>query len=238
MSIETRPEQQENALVSVAFNILAPVLILNKGTPYIGAGWALVLALAFPLLYGAWDLRQRGKPNMFSALGLLNTVVTGGLAWIGVSGLGFAVKEAAFPALLGVFVFVSAWTKKPAIHTVFLNPNVFHLERMRAAIAARSKEVEFERLLRSATKWLAGSFFLSAVLNFALASRIFLPMPAALPTTEREILLNQQIAEMTQWSMLVILVPSMIFLGLILFLVIRQLKSMTGLNDEELMRLK
>lgn len=238
MSIEARPERQENMLISLACNIFVPVIILNKATAPLGAWGALLLALAFPLGYGAWDLWRRGKPNMFSILGLLNTLVTGGLALVGVTGLGFAIKEAAFPLLIGLFVFFSAWTKRPAIHTVFLNPNVFHLDLMRERIDSRERRGDFERLIRTSTKWLAASFFLSAALNFLLASRIFLPMPLEISRIEREALINQQIAEMTQWSMLVILVPSMVFLGLILFLVIREIKKMTGLTDEELMRLK
>ncbi|HRO68201.1 MAG TPA: VC0807 family protein [Pseudobdellovibrionaceae bacterium] len=238
MSIETRPERQENTLVSLACNIFVPVIILNKATAPLGAWGALLLALAFPLGYGAWDLIRRGKPNMFSILGLLNTLVTGGLALVGVTGLGFAIKEAAFPLLIGLFVFLSAWTKRPAIHTVFLNPNVFHLDLMRERIDSQNKQSDFERLIRTSTKWLAASFFLSAALNFILASKIFLPMPLGISQTEQEVLINQQIAEMTQWSMLVILVPSMIFLGVILFLVIREIKKMTGLKDDELMRLK
>lgn len=238
MTIEKRPERQENTLISLIVNILLPVLILNKGTAFLGAGLALVVALAFPLIYGGWDLWRRGKPSMFAILGLLNTLVTGGLAFAGVTGIGFAIKEAAFPFLIGLFIFFSAWTKRPAIHTVFLNPNLFHLDLMHERLRLKQTEGDFEKLIRSATLWLSGSFLLSAILNFVLAARIFLPMPQEMSRAEQDILLNQQIAEMTQWSMFVILIPSMIFLAIILFTVIKKLKGLTGLSDDELLRVK
>lgn len=233
-----RREKPENTLISLACNILLPILILNKLTTRIGPGPALALALAFPLGYGAWDLYQRRKANPISILGLLNTLITGGLAWVGVTGFWFAVKEAAFPALVGVFVFVSAWTRKPAIEVLFLNPNLFHLDRMKEKIAERGQEDGFKNLLRTSTRWLAISFFLSAVLNFLLASRIFLPIADDMEAGLRSAQLNEQIAQMTQWSMLVILVPSMIFLMAILYFVIRRLKFITGLGDDELLKLK
>ncbi|WP_374030368.1 VC0807 family protein [Bdellovibrio bacteriovorus] len=117
MSKQEAPPK-ENGLLNIVFNIVLPVLILNKLSKFIGPFWALVLALAFPLGYGAYDLIKRKKFNAFSALGLLNVLLTGGLALLGLHGFWFAVKEAAFPALVGLFVLGSAFTKK----TIHRNP--------------------------------------------------------------------------------------------------------------------
>lgn len=227
---------RENPFVSLLCNIVLPVVILNKLSSKWGAGIALVVALAFPLGYGAWDLYRRRKTNFFSLLGLLNTLITGGLALLGVTGLWFAIKEAAFPFLLGVFVFFSAGTKKPAVEMLFLNPAVFQLDRLREKIRELNAETQFHRLLMLSTRWLAVSFFLSAGLNFALATRIFLPLPEGLDDAARSVQLNEQIAQMHQWSFLVILAPSMAFLMTIFYVVIRKLKQMTGLGDDDLFR--
>lgn len=227
---------QENTLVSLLCNIVLPVVILNKLSTKLGPGPALLLALAFPLGYGAWDWWRRKKANVFSVLGLLNTLITGGLALIGIMGFWFAVKEAAFPLLIGLFVFVSAWTRKPAVQVLFLNPTLFHLDRMTDRIESEGRENEFRRLMSAATRWLAASFFLSAVLNFVLALRIFTPLPDDLIGDARSIRLNEQIAEMHQWSAVVILVPSMLFLMAIFYLLIRKLKTLTGLSEDELFK--
>lgn len=234
--VKTPP--QENTIVSLVCNIVLPVVILNKLSVKMGPGPALLLALAFPLGYGLWDWYRRRKTNVFSVLGLLNTLITGGLALIGIMGFWFAVKEAAFPLLIGLFVFFSSWTRKPAVQILFLNPAIFHVDRMTERIAQQGREIEFGKLLAAATRWLAASFFLSAALNFVLAMRIFTPLPDDLIGDARSIRLNEQIAEMHQWSAVVILVPSMIFLMAIFYLLIRKLKQLTGLGEDELFKIK
>lgn len=238
MSSEPKKASGENTILNLLCNIVIPVLILNKLTARLGPGTALILALAFPLTYGAWDLIRRRKANPFSLLGMLNILITGGLAWIGINGFWFAVKEAAFPLLIGIFVLASSWSKKPAVAMLFVNPALFNMDRMNESLKQHGREKEFERLLQRATRWLACSFFLSAALNFILASRIFLPMADGLDAATISTQLNDQIATMTQWSMLVILLPSMVFLSAILYGLIVQVRKLTGLTDEEFMKVK
>lgn len=113
--------KNENAFLNLLFNILLPILILNKGSEMLGALAALGLALLFPIAYGLYDLAQRRKVNMFSIIGLLNVSLTGGLAVSGLGGFWFALKEAVFPLIIGVFVAGSALTKKPLIQTLVIN---------------------------------------------------------------------------------------------------------------------
>lgn len=227
--------KQENPWLNLIFNILLPVLILNKLSKFIGPFWALVLALAFPLGYGAYDLIKRKKTNPLSILGLLNVLLTGGLAVLGIHGIWFAVKEAAFPTLVGLFVLGSAFTKKPFIETLFLNPAVMKVDLLKQRLIENQKEAAFHLHMRSATMLLALSFAFSAVLNFGLAHRIFVDIDATLTPEAQSLVLNEQIAQMTTWSMAVILVPSMLFLMGIFWYLIRGIKHNTGLTMEELM---
>ena len=72
--------EQGNPFLNMLFNIFLPILILNKGTQVFGAVNALILALAFPLGFGAVDWWNRKKTNFFSLLGLINISLTGGFA--------------------------------------------------------------------------------------------------------------------------------------------------------------
>lgn len=225
-------------LLNLICNIALPVFILNRFSVPWGPALALVVALAFPLSYGAYDLYRRKKTNIMSVLGLLNILVTGGLALLGVTGFWFAVKEAAFPALIGAFVLASAWTKKPAVEMLFLNPTFFHLDRIQAKVDDKGAHDSFHLLLVGSTKWLAISFFLSAAMNFALALRIFKPMPEQMEASAVRILLNEQLAQMHQWSFLVILAPSMMFLMAIFYFMIKKIRDLTGLTDDEIFREK
>lgn len=234
MSTET--QKPENSWLNLIFNIVLPVLILNKLTKYLGPLAALLLALAFPLCYGAYDLAKRKKVNAFSALGLLNVSLTGGLALMGIHGFWFAVKEAAFPTLVGLFVFGSAFTKKPFIEAIFLNPGVMKVDVLEEKLRQNGKQVEFHAHLKKATMWLSLSFLFSAVCNFILAERIFLNIDKALSPEAQSVILNEQIAKMTTWSMAIIMVPSMIFLLGIFWYLMRGVKQYSGLTTDDLMK--
>ncbi|AFY01827.1 VC0807 family protein [Bdellovibrio bacteriovorus] len=235
MSKQEAPPK-ENGLLNIVFNIVLPVLILNKLSKFIGPFWALVLALAFPLGYGAYDLIKRKKFNAFSALGLLNVLLTGGLALLGLHGFWFAVKEAAFPALVGLFVLGSAFTKKPFIETLFLNPALMKVDLLEERLKEKGKQKEFHDHMKSATVWLSLSFAFSAVCNFVLARKIFINIDSTLSADAQSTVLNEQIAQMTTWSMAIIMVPSMIFLLGIFWYLMRGIKQHSGLSTEELLK--
>ena len=62
------PEKQESLLINLAFNLLVPTLVLTKlsGEDFLGIKLAIVVALAFPIVYGLHDFFTRGKLNFFS----------------------------------------------------------------------------------------------------------------------------------------------------------------------------
>nr|BFD67075.1 hypothetical protein HAGR004_20970 [Bdellovibrio sp. HAGR004] len=236
LSMSKQEPPKENGLLNIIFNIVLPVLILNKLSKFIGPFWALILALAFPLGYGAYDLIKRKKFNAFSALGLLNVLLTGGLALLGLNGFWFAVKEAAFPALVGLFVMGSAFTKKPFIETLFLNPALMKVDLLEERLKANGKQKDFHDHMKKATIWLSLSFAFSAVCNFVLARKIFTEIDPTLTTDAQSTLLNEQIAQMTTWSMAIIMVPSMLFLLGIFWYLMRGIKQHSGLSTEELLK--
>lgn len=220
--------QQENWLLSLLCNIIAPVLILNRLSLKIGPTPAVLLALFFPLAYGAYYLYKNRKINPISILGLLNVIVTGGLALSGKTGIWFAIKEATFPALIGIFVLASSWTKRPFMQIMLLNPQIMEVDKLEAKLREQSAETKFHHLLQLGTRGLACSFFLSAVINFYLASRIFLEIDPMLADAERSVVLNNQIAKMTGWAAMFTVVPSMILMTLLLFALLKRLEKITG----------
>ena len=110
---------QDHPFVSLAFNIVIPVLVLQKLTSKLGPTYTLLLALLFPLAYGAYDYLKNHNKNWISVLGVVNTLFTGGFALLKLGGLWFAVKEAAFPLIIGVAVLVSNYLKTPAMEKLF-----------------------------------------------------------------------------------------------------------------------
>lgn len=230
---ETQPTtarpQRENPWMNLLFNIALPVIILNKGGDHIGPTPALLLAMLFPLVYGLHDLYKTKKINWISVLGLLNVAFTGGFALLGKTGIWFAFKEAAFPLLIGVFVWASSFTQKPALGIFLLNPQAFQIDKMMAALDTPDKKTLFDQLVKKSTQYLSLSFLISAALNFGLAYKIFVvPVNAALSEAAQSQVLNEQIAEMTKWSFIVILIPSMIILLALILYFGKQFKKITG----------
>lgn len=232
---ESPKQKPENAFLNILFNIIIPILILNKGSKIFGSVWGLIIALAFPLSYGIYDHIQRRKTNAISILGLLNVAITGSLALFKLHGLWFAIKEAAFPFLIGLFVFGSAFTKSPFIATLFLNPQLIDVENLKKRLQERQAETEFKELLKKGTLWISLSFALSALINFVLAVKIFGPIDGTLGSEAQALILNEQIAQMTTWSMVVIVLPSILFLvGIFLYLT-KGIQRLSGLTENELL---
>lgn len=228
--------KQEHGLLNLVFNILIPVLILNKGSAKLGSLPALLIALAFPLGFGLFDLYKKRKWNPLSILGFTNVLVTGSLAVLGLGGIWFSLKEAFFPFLIGAFVFWSSTRPNPFVKSFIMNAHTMNVETIEEKLKASHKESEFLKHLQFSTKLLACSFFLSAALNFILAQRVFLPLDPTLDSEAKSVTLNHQIAEMTTWSALVIVVPSMIFLVAILWHLIKGIREMTGLKTDEILK--
>lgn len=228
--------KQENGFINLIFNILIPVLILNKASDRIGAALALLVALAFPLAYGLYDLYRKRKWNALSVLGFTNVLVTGGLAVLGLGGMWFAAKEAFFPFLIGVFIWFSAHKENPFIRDFLLNPRTLNVEVIEQKLRDQHKEADFLKHLQFSTRLLAISFFVSAALNFGLAQRIFTPLEPNLQSEARSVALNQQIAQMTSWSAVVIVLPSMIFLIGILWYLLKGIRELTGLKTDEILK--
>jgi len=225
----TRPTpKRENLLLNLVFNIALPSLILAKLSKpeLLGPKAGLVLALAFPLGYGAWDFRQRRQTNFISVIGFASVLLTGGLGLLQANALWLAVKEAAMPTIIGAAVLLSMKSRRPLVRQILLNDQVIDLPRVEAALAERGNGPAFERLLARSSYWLVASFLISAVLNFGLA-RYLLQSPPGTPE------FNGELARMNLLSWPVIFVPSMVMMMAALWHLIGGIRRLTGLELEQ-----
>ncbi len=227
MEQSTTTEKKSQAaggfLGNLAFNIVIPVLILSKlsGENNLGPSLAIVVALAFPIIYGLWDLRQSGKINPFSVLGVISVFLTGGISLLQLDPQYIAIKEAAIPAAIGIAVLLTQKTRFPLVKTLILNAQLVKVEALYDALAKEGKTALFERRLAQASLIVAGSFFVSSVLNYVLAKIILVSPPG---TTE----FSEELGKMTALSYPVIAIPSMIILLLAIWFVFSQIKKLTG----------
>ena len=133
------------------------------------------------------------------------------------------------PSLIGLVVLGSVWARRPLIHVLVFNANLFDVERVNAALTAKGNGAAFDQCLRQGTWMLAGTFFFSAVANYLLA-RWVVVSPAG---TEA---FNQELGRLTLLSYPVIAIPSMLMMMGLFWWLARQAKSLTGLDMADMMQ--
>lgn len=225
------PHKKENVLLNLLCNIVVPTIVLMKFSTdrFLGPLWGLVVALAFPIGYGVYDLVVRRKTNLLSVLGFASVLLSGSLGLLKVGGIWFAVKDATIPVVIGAAVLVSLRSKSPLVRELLFNDQLIDVEKVNAALETRGSRPGFERLLRRASIWLALAFLGSAVLNFFLA-RYILRSPPATPE------FNNELGRMHLLAWPVIVIPSMAVMMYVFWRLVTGLSSLTGLTTDEIFR--
>ena len=217
------PPPKGGFLANLAFNIIIPGFILSKlsADDSLGPALSIVVALTFPIGYGLWDLKQSGKVNPFSILGIVSVFLTGGISLLELDPKYIAIKEASIPAIIGIAVLFTQRTRFPLVKTLILNAQLVRVDALYAALDENKKTALFERRMGQASFIVAGSFFVSSVLNYVLAKIILVSPPG---TSEY----SEELGKMTALSYPVIALPSMIILMLAIWFVFSQIKKLTG----------
>lgn len=214
-------------LSNLAFNIVIPVIILSKfsGAEDLGPAWSIVVALSFPITYGLWDLKQSGKINAFSVLGIVSVFLTGGMSLLELDPKYIAIKEAAVPAIIGLAVLITQKTKYPIVKVLILNEQVIKTDKLYDMLSNNDAVERFERILARSSYIVAGSFALSSVLNYVLAKVILVSPPG---TTE----FSEELGKMTALSYPVIALPSMAVMLIAIWYLFSQIGKLTGESIE------
>jgi lysylphosphatidylglycerol synthetase-like protein (DUF2156 family) len=223
-------KHQPNALLNLLVNIVFPAVILNKfsAPERLGPLLAMAVALSLPVLYGAWEFFTTKQHNFVSILGFVSILLTGGLGLLQVDGVWFAAKEASIPGLIALVTLGSLKTSKPLVKSLLYNDRVINVLAVERALDERGSRQGFGRLMMQTTMVLALSFVVSSALNFFLAIWI-LKAPAGTPE------FNEQQGRMTALSYPVIVIPSLLVMMIAVWMLVRGLKTLTGLEMEQIL---
>jgi len=215
-------------LVDLLVSILIPSVILMKlsSPEHLGPSGALVIALAFPLGWGTFELFKYRKFNFIALLGLVSVLLTGGIGLLELAPKWLAVKEAAIPGIIGIAILISAYTPYPLIRTLLYNPRVMNIEKIEIKLHELGNRGIFDRRLQNATYLLSSTFLFSATMNYLLAIWI-VTSPAG--TTA----FNEELGQMTLLSYPMIAIPSTVMMIAILFYLWRTIRLLTGFKLEE-----
>ena len=244
---------KENPILSLFCNILIPVIILKNGNKWInkiltklhGEQWVyqnltiidissmvFLIALIFPVIYFLYDFLQRKNINFISILGFINILLTGGIgifgAKFGLSKTWFILKEGMFPMLLGLMFIIMSKYRQSAFKNILLNKVLFDNDKISSCIKD-DMLYEFECIIRKAGYHLISGFFISSIIQFALASLIVVSNPGE-PSFAKEV------STMTWVSYVAVLLTTILivvkgYLGLI-----TDIEKITGLNRNEFLK--
>lgn len=228
---QTEKKKSPGLLINLVFNILIPTLILSKLSEehQLGPVWALVVALAFPVAFGLWELQQSKKVNFLSVLGVISVLLTGGMSLLQLDPAYIAIKEAAVPGLIAVIVLVSQRSKYPLVKKILLNDELMDLAKLDASLKANQAEQLFADKLQNCAYLVAGAFTLSSVLNYALAKYLLVSAPGTAA-------FNEELAKMTAMSYPVIVLPVTVVLMIAIFYLFSQIGKVTGESIESFLR--
>jgi len=225
-----RPQHKPRPMIDLMVSIVIPSIILMKfsGDQDLGAARALIVALAFPLGWGLFELIRYRKFNFIALLGLVSVLLTGGIGLLQLDLKWLAIKEAAVPGVIGIAVLISTRTKYPLIRTLLYNPKIMQVDRIHTALEEKGHVETFDKRLLNATYLLAGTFFFSSVMNYIMAKWI-VTSPTGSPA------FNEELGRLTLVSYPMIAIPSMIMMFGVLYYLWKTIHGLTGLKLEELM---
>lgn len=218
-------------MLNLLFSFIIPVVIMTRSDslPWFGSLAWFLIALAFPVGFGIYEIVRNRKVSWQAGLGVFSILLTGGFKILELPPEWVAFKEASVPLVLALAVLVSAWIGRP-LARMFLN-QVLDRESIDAALAERGNADEYDRRTSVATYLLAFTFLLSATLNFTLAKVIVTSDPA----TDAY---NKEIGRMTALSFPVITIPVMIAMTITILYIMRTVSQMTGLEAEQVLKQK
>ncbi len=224
------PKHKPRPLIDLLVSIVLPSLVLMKlsGEARLGPDGALILALAFPIGWGAFELIKYRKFNFIALLGLVSVILTGGIGLLHLNNQWLAIKEAAVPGAIGIAVLVSTRTRYPLIRTMLFNKTVLNVDKIHERLEEGGNTQLFEARLLRATYLLSGTFFFSSVMNYILARWIVIS-PAGSEA------FNDELGRLTLLSYPMIAIPSMIMMMAIFYYLWRTIHGLTGLKLEEIM---
>ncbi len=227
--LKDKTGHKQRPMIDLVVSIVLPSVILMKfsGDEDLGVTSALILALAFPLCWGALELFRHSKINYFALLGFISVGITGGIGLLELDQQWIAVKEAAIPGLIGFAVLGSTWTRYPLVKTMLYNPSVLDVGKISQQLEETRNSALFEARLLNATYFLSGTFFFSSLMNYVLAAII-----VTSPTGTHAF--NEELGRLTLLSYPVIAIPSTLMMMAILYYLWRTIHGMTGLAFEEI----
>ncbi len=228
----TPAKKKDNGLNNLLLTIVIPALILMKGPKWatnffdieVSALHILLIALAFPFIFGLYDLVIKKEKNFIAVLGFISILLSGIVGVMKLSTDLIAIKEAAIPFIIGCVIYFSNFTSYPIAPKFLYHDDIFDKQTININLDSTKKQT-LKGNIKKASFFLFLSFMLSAFLNYVLA-KYFVKSPTG---TEA---FNDELGQMTLYSYPIIVIPSMLIMIGIIWYIYSRIKKLTGLDSD------
>lgn len=220
-----------NPLIEIVLTIILPSLVMDQFSKpeSLGPLGSLIVGLMFPVGFGLWCWWTKAGWNLFSILGFVTVLLSGGLGLLKLDAFWFAVKESAMPVILGLAFPISHRLGKPLINAIIMQPQLINLKSLHAALDTKEKKNAFDRVLFRASWGMGLGMIASSVGNFFLALYL---LNDKMPGSEAFV---KGISKLNWAGVLIIGVPLMIVIVFVFVWLIRHIQRITGLERNDLL---
>lgn len=221
--------QTGHLLLEIAICVILPTLVLKylSGDDRLGPVYGLIVGLSFPLGFGIYQFIKEKKFGFIPALGFISILLTSSIGLLELDAKYIAIKEASIPLIIAFGTIISLKTRYPLVRTFIYNDKILQIDKVDEALTRTNNVKAFEKTLTNATYILASSFFLSAILNYALAKYIVVS-PSGTAA------FNDELGTMNLLSYPVITIPCVIVMIYAMFYLFRHIKRLTGLDFDDI----
>lgn len=225
------PTSQPNALADLILTVVLPSFVLDQlsAPARLGPAGALAVSLMFPITFAVWCWWKRTGWNVFSLIGFITVLLSGGLGLLKLDAFWFALKESAMPLALGAAFPLSHRFGKPLITALVMQPHLINLHAVTGALDTAERKAAYHGALRRGS-WAIGLATIgSSAGNFLLALHL---LKGKDPGGEAFV---KGIGTLNWASVVVIGVPLCAVMLLVFAWLIRRIQSITGLERADLM---
>ena len=206
-------------------NFVLPIFVLTKLSTTLGPIKALLLALAFPFVFEAYNIVKKRKISLVSVIAIAGLLITGALGMLEVSNFWLAVRRSVVYLFIAVLIIGSEIIKKPLLET-FLN-QVLDTAKIQKAAQANRTVKQVKLLYRRVSIAGAAVFIAIAAISFTLTRIIVTTVP---PST----LYNEETAKLRLYSIPFITIPLILVVVILLVYLFSRLEKLTGLEVDQM----
>lgn len=219
-------KEGKDVALELGITVGAPTVVLWTLTDRIGAAPALVLALAFPLVWIVVGIVRNRKLDKLALLALVGIGITGGVGLLQLDARWVALKELLIPGMFAAIFLGSAAIGSPAIGGVI--GELLDRDATDAALAAKGTRPAWDGAIRRCTVEVGLVMLASGVANAALA---WWMLDAAPGTPE----FNTDLGRLNTVGFLCVNLPTIALAILPMQRLLTRLEGFTGRPLEELM---